>query len=192
MTTITTPSSLALVPSLETAWQDVDSSFERFCLAAGIGAIEQMLCEDARQLAGVPHHRGGGRRVLINRDCFGNRWLPQKTCALRQKFRRSSSAVATSREGRRSPRSGRAVQRRRWGRGSHLQKIRLNWRGGKAALAAAWSDHWSDFNPVACVLTASHDSQSELIAMAGDSRALLRSLEVPGCEPASIGRTRRS
>ena len=57
MTTITTPSSLALVPSLETAWQDVDSSFERFCLTAGIGAIEQMLCEDARQLAGAPHHR---------------------------------------------------------------------------------------------------------------------------------------
>jgi hypothetical protein len=25
MTTVTTPSSLALVPSLETAWQDVDS-----------------------------------------------------------------------------------------------------------------------------------------------------------------------
>ena len=44
MTTITTPSSLALVPSLKTAWQDVDSSFERFfCLTAGIGAIEQML-----------------------------------------------------------------------------------------------------------------------------------------------------
>ena len=54
MTTITTASSLALVPSLETAWQDVDSSFERFCLAAGIGAIEQMLCEDAQQLAGTP------------------------------------------------------------------------------------------------------------------------------------------
>jgi hypothetical protein len=30
------PSSLALVPSLETTWQDVDSSFERFCLTAGI------------------------------------------------------------------------------------------------------------------------------------------------------------
>jgi hypothetical protein len=43
MTTITTPSSLALVPSLETAWQDVGGSFERFCLTAGIGAIEQML-----------------------------------------------------------------------------------------------------------------------------------------------------
>ena len=57
MTTISTPSSLALVPSLETAWQDVDSSFERFCLTAGIGAIEQMLCEDAQQLAGARPHR---------------------------------------------------------------------------------------------------------------------------------------
>ena len=66
MTTITMPSSLALVPSLEMAWQDVDSSFERFCLAAGIGAIEQMLCEDHRQLAGAPHSRGGGR--------IGHRW----------------------------------------------------------------------------------------------------------------------
>ena len=38
MTRSTTTSSLALVPSLETAWQDVDSSFERFCLTAAIGA----------------------------------------------------------------------------------------------------------------------------------------------------------
>ena len=60
MTNLTTTSPLALVPSLETAWQDVDSSFERFCLTAGIGAIEQMLCEDAQQLAGAPHSRGGG------------------------------------------------------------------------------------------------------------------------------------
>ena len=66
MTSITTTSSLALVPSLETAWQDVDSSFERFCLTAGIGAIEQMLCDDAQQLAGAPHSRGGGR--------VGHRW----------------------------------------------------------------------------------------------------------------------
>src|SRR5256884_5677248 len=66
MTTITTPSSLVLVPSLETAWQDVDSSFERFCLTAGIGAIEQMLCDDAQQLAGAPHNRAGGR--------IGPRW----------------------------------------------------------------------------------------------------------------------
>jgi len=54
------------VPSLETAWQDVDRSFERFCLTAGIGAIEQMLCEDAQRLAGAPHSRGGGR--------IGHRW----------------------------------------------------------------------------------------------------------------------
>jgi len=66
MTSTTTTSSFALVPSLETAWQDVDSSFERFCLTAGIGAIEQMLCEDAQQLAGAPHSRGGSR--------VGHRW----------------------------------------------------------------------------------------------------------------------
>jgi putative transposase len=66
MTTISMPSSLALVPSLEMAWQDVDSSFERFCLTAGIRAIEQMLCEDAQRLAGAPHSRGGGR--------VGHRW----------------------------------------------------------------------------------------------------------------------
>ena len=66
MTTVTTASPLALVPSLETAWQDVDSSFERFCLTAGIGAIEQTLCDDAQQLAGAPHNRGGGR--------IGHRW----------------------------------------------------------------------------------------------------------------------
>jgi putative transposase len=61
MTSSTTPSSLALVPSLETAWQDVNSSFERFCLTAGIGAIEQMLREDAEQLAGAPHTRSEDR-----------------------------------------------------------------------------------------------------------------------------------
>ena len=66
MTSAITTSPFALVPSLETAWQDVDSSFERFCLTAGIGAIEQMLCEDAQQLAGAPHSRGEGR--------VGHRW----------------------------------------------------------------------------------------------------------------------
>jgi hypothetical protein len=35
MTSTTTTPSFALVPSLETAWQDVDRSFERFCLTAG-------------------------------------------------------------------------------------------------------------------------------------------------------------
>jgi hypothetical protein len=66
MTNTATASRIPLFPSVESAWQDVDSSFERFCLTAGIGAIEQMLREDARQLAGEPHSRGGGR--------VGHRW----------------------------------------------------------------------------------------------------------------------
>jgi putative transposase len=66
MTKITTATRIPPSPSLEAAWQDVDSSFERFCLTAGIGAIEQMMFEDARQLAGVPHSRGGDR--------VGHRW----------------------------------------------------------------------------------------------------------------------
>ena len=66
MTNSTTASSIALVPSLEAAWQDVDSSCERFCLTAGISAMEQMLCEDAQQLTGARHSRGGAR--------IGHRW----------------------------------------------------------------------------------------------------------------------
>jgi putative transposase len=66
MTNLTTTSPIALVPGLEAAWQDVDSSFERFCLAAGIEAMEQILCEDAQRLAGPRHSRRGGR--------VGQRW----------------------------------------------------------------------------------------------------------------------
>lgn len=53
----TTTSPMTLVPSLEGAWRDVDISFERFCLTAGIEALEQMLCEDAQRLAGPRHSR---------------------------------------------------------------------------------------------------------------------------------------
>jgi putative transposase len=63
-TTIST--CLPPLPNLEMAWRDVDSSFERFCLTAGIGAIEQMMREDAQQLTGAWHRRGGGR--------VGHRW----------------------------------------------------------------------------------------------------------------------
>src|SRR3990172_3839323 len=62
----TTATRIPHFASIEVAWQDVNSSFERFCLTAGIGAIEHMLCEDAQQLAGAPHSRGGGR--------VGHRW----------------------------------------------------------------------------------------------------------------------
>ena len=66
MTNITTPSSIALMPGLEAAWQDVDISFDRFCLVAGIGAMEQVLREDAQRLTGPRHGRGGDR--------VGHRW----------------------------------------------------------------------------------------------------------------------
>jgi transposase-like protein len=61
MTNATTFSSIAPVPSLQSAWRDVHSSFERFCLLAGVGALEQMLGQDAQQIAGPRHGRGGGR-----------------------------------------------------------------------------------------------------------------------------------
>ena len=66
MTNPTTPAAMKLVPSLEAAWRDMDSSFERFCLMAGIETLERMLGEDAQQLAGPRHSRGEGRA--------GQRW----------------------------------------------------------------------------------------------------------------------
>jgi putative transposase len=66
MMNLTTTSPIALIPGLEAAWQDVDSSFERFCLTAGIEAMEQMLRGDAQRLVGRPHSRGRGR--------VGQRW----------------------------------------------------------------------------------------------------------------------
>ena len=61
MTNITTPSSIVLMPDLEAAWQDVDSSFDRFCMVVGIGAKEQVLREDAQRLTGPRHGRVGQR-----------------------------------------------------------------------------------------------------------------------------------
>ena len=63
MTSTTMTSSFALVPSLETAWQDVDSSFERFCLTAGIKAYRANCC--ARMPRSLPANRiaGAGDRV---------------------------------------------------------------------------------------------------------------------------------
>src|SRR5215831_4779740 len=50
------------------------------------------------------------RRVLINRDCSATLAVANDVCGLCRMFRRSSSAVATSREGHRSPRSGGEIQ----------------------------------------------------------------------------------
>lgn len=57
---------ITLVPSLEAAWRDVGSSFERFYLTAGIGAVEQMLCED----------RAGVNAFIQDVDRIGNSRLP--------------------------------------------------------------------------------------------------------------------
>ena len=66
MTNATTISSIPSAPSLETAWEDVQISFERFCLTAGIGALEEMLRDDAERLAGPRHGR--------NPERAGRRW----------------------------------------------------------------------------------------------------------------------
>jgi hypothetical protein len=42
----------------------VDSSFERFCLTAGIGAIEQMLRDDAQELTGERYGRDESLSLL--------------------------------------------------------------------------------------------------------------------------------
>ena len=57
MTNATTISMIPPAARMETAWQDVRSSFERFCLTAGVAVLEQMLEEDAEQLAGPRHGR---------------------------------------------------------------------------------------------------------------------------------------
>lgn len=66
MRNITTLSAMTPMPGLEAAWQDVNGSFERFCLTAGIDAMERMLCEDAHRLAGRRHGRMAERA--------GHRW----------------------------------------------------------------------------------------------------------------------
>lgn len=43
------------------AWQGVGASFERFCLAAGMASLEQMMEEDAIALAGERHDRSCGK-----------------------------------------------------------------------------------------------------------------------------------
>jgi transposase-like protein len=51
---------------VQSAWEDVGSSFDRFCLTAGIASLTEMMAEDAERLCGGRHERGSGRR--------GHRW----------------------------------------------------------------------------------------------------------------------
>src|SRR3954463_8169367 len=45
------------------ALEEVPASFERFCLAAGLEVLGEMLEADATALCGPRHGRGGGRRA---------------------------------------------------------------------------------------------------------------------------------
>ena len=47
---------------LETAWENVAASFERFCLTAGIATLSGMMEQDAIELCGVRHGRSVDRR----------------------------------------------------------------------------------------------------------------------------------
>ncbi len=68
---------MTLAPSLEAAWRDIGSSFERFCLMAGIETLERMLGEDAHRLA--------GRAMAVDDGALasagvrpGEDWLPRR------------------------------------------------------------------------------------------------------------------
>src|SRR5216684_4389943 len=64
--------SAAIVPAaiVEAAWQEVGASFERFCLTAGIGALANMMEEDAARLCGPRYGRAEGKA--------GHRWGKKK------------------------------------------------------------------------------------------------------------------
>ena len=58
----TSPLAIATsLPSLAETFQDVEVSFDRFCLRAGIEALEHMLEADAVELCGARHQRGAAR-----------------------------------------------------------------------------------------------------------------------------------
>ncbi len=54
------------VPSLPSAFEDLQISVDRFCLLAGVEALGEMLSEDAEELCGLRHARSAERR--------GHRW----------------------------------------------------------------------------------------------------------------------
>jgi transposase-like protein len=47
---------------VQTAWEGLSASFERFCLTAGLATLAEMMEQDATELCGGRHQRGGGRR----------------------------------------------------------------------------------------------------------------------------------
>lgn len=51
-----------VAPGVETAWEAVTASFERFCLTAGIATLSEMMEQDAVALCGTRHERNSDRR----------------------------------------------------------------------------------------------------------------------------------
>ena len=68
MTRTTTNSPAIAMPAVspQDAFQEVQASFDRFCLISGIAALEEMLEDDAQTLCGASHSRSPGRK--------GHRW----------------------------------------------------------------------------------------------------------------------
>ena len=66
MTRTTTNSPAITMPAVspQEAFQEVQASFERFCLISGVAALEEMLAEDAQVLCGASHSRTPERRGL--------------------------------------------------------------------------------------------------------------------------------
>src|SRR6516225_6169260 len=65
ITTATALPSAVLEPVLGPvgkAFEEVSASFDRFCLAAGIAALGEMMDKDAADACGPRHSRGEGRR----------------------------------------------------------------------------------------------------------------------------------
>jgi len=66
MTKSNTTIPACVTPRVRQAWQDVDTCFERFCLTAGVEALQAMMAADAAELCGPRHARRFGRQ--------GHRW----------------------------------------------------------------------------------------------------------------------
>lgn len=62
MTKSTPTRSLPVTPRMEEAWQAVDACFGRFCLTAGIEALQIMMAADVDDLCGELHARSQERR----------------------------------------------------------------------------------------------------------------------------------
>ena len=62
MTKTTMTRNGTVTPAIAQAWQDVDACFGRFCLTAGIEAIQAMMADDTTALCGKPHERKPDRQ----------------------------------------------------------------------------------------------------------------------------------